>query len=185
MDAATRLRALFEAHVVAVRRYAQHRGVRGADADDLVAEVFVVAWRRLDDVPTDDARPWLLAVARNVGRNQARSARRYAATLAALPPPATAPPPAEPDDDGPRLRRALAGLSADEQELLRLVAWDGLTPKQAAAVLGEPDGTVRARLHRARRHLTERLVEEADAGQRPDAGGQFVGDGTPSRGGHR
>jgi hypothetical protein len=65
VDAATRFRALFDAHVGAVRRYACHRSI--PDADDLVAEVFTVAWRRLDDVPVDDPLPWLLGVAGNVG----------------------------------------------------------------------------------------------------------------------
>ncbi len=87
MEPAERLRALFESHQGAVRRYAHYRAIAGADADDLVAEVFAVAWRRLADVPADDALPWLLAVAGNVRRNQARSARRYRAALVALPHP--------------------------------------------------------------------------------------------------
>ena len=166
MDATTRFRALFDTHLAAVRRYAHHRGIRGADADDLVAEVFTVAWRRLDDVPAGDARAWLLAVAANVRRNQARSARRYAAALVALPRPDAAPPPPEPaDGDGPGLRRALSELAPDDQEVLRLVAWDGLTPQQIATVLGCPDGTARARLHRARRRLAARLAADAT----PDA----------------
>lgn len=181
MDAVTRFRALFEAHHAAVRRFAFHRTIQGADADDLVAEVFAIAWRRRDDVP-DDALPWLLAVAGNVRRNQVRSARRYAHALGTLPPPESAPPPAEPDDRGARLRRALGGLSDDDQEVLRLVAWDGLTPKQVAAVLGCPGGTVRARLHRARKRLADRLAEPDAAGpsppQRPPPPGQFVGDTT-------
>jgi RNA polymerase sigma-70 factor (ECF subfamily) len=181
MDSATRLRALFESHCAAVRRYAHHRGVRGADADDLVAEVFAVAWRRLDDVPTDDALPWLLAVAGNVRRNQARSARRYAAALDALPRPEHAPPPAEPGDGMAAIRQALGELPADDQEVLRLVAWDGLSPKQVAMVLSQPDGTVRARLHRARRKLAERLAAQDQ--QRSDGAGQFVGEASPFPGG--
>jgi RNA polymerase sigma-70 factor (ECF subfamily) len=183
MDAATRFRALFQTHHAAVRRYAFHRAIQGADADDLVAEVFTVAWRRLDHVPTDDALPWLLAVAGNVRRNQARSARRYESALVALPRPESVPPPREPDDRAAILHRALSGLSADDQEILRLVAWDGLTPKQIAVALGCPDGTVRARLHRARRRLAERLAElqsEADPRprQHPPGPGQFVGEST-------
>src|SRR5262245_1600604 len=125
MDAATRFHALFQAHYPAVRRFAHHRAVVGADAEDLVAEVFSVAWRRLDDVPGDDALPWLLAVATNVWRNQARSARRYRAALIRLPRPEPAPPPPEPADPG--LAQALSALTLDEREILRLVAWDGLT----------------------------------------------------------
>ncbi|HET6952314.1 MAG TPA: sigma-70 family RNA polymerase sigma factor [Acidimicrobiales bacterium] len=198
MDAATRFRALFEAHYPAVRRYAHHRAVVGADADDLVAETFTVAWRRLDDVPVDDPLPWLLAVAANVRRNQARSVRRYHAVLDRLPGPDPAPPPPEPGDAA--LAGALAALTPDDREILRLVAWDGLTPAQAARVLGCPDGTARARLHRARRRLAEHLAAAEGtgaraataaagpppaagraAGQRPPAAGQFVADGTHTK----
>jgi RNA polymerase sigma-70 factor (ECF subfamily) len=181
MDAVARFRALFEAHHPAVRRYAFHRAIQAADADDLVAEVFAVAWRRRDDVPADDPLPWLLAVAGNVRRNQTRSARRYAAALGSLPPPASAPPPAEPDDRGAVLRRGLGELSEDDQEILRLVAWDGLTPRQVAVALGCPDGTVRARLHRARRRLADHLtrLEAEGPGQRPAPAGQSTGEATP------
>ena len=168
MDPATRFRALFEAHYARVRRFAHHRAIVGADADDLVAEVFTVAWRRLDDVPADDALPWLLAVAGNVGRNQARSARRYRAALRRLPAPEPAPPPPEPAD--PALARALAALGPDEREILRLVAWDGLSSRQLARVLDVPEGTARSRLHRARRRLGARLAEP----QHPPGNGQYA-----------
>jgi RNA polymerase sigma factor (sigma-70 family) len=185
MDAATRFRALFESHHAAVRRYAHHRAIVGPDADDLVSETFAIAWRRLDVVPPDDPLPWLLAVAGNVRRNQIRSARRYEAALVKLPPPETAPPPPEPDDAAATLRRALGELPPEDQEILRLVAWDGLTPGQAAVVLCCPDGTARARLHRARRRLAARLeADEAGqpangrSGQRTPATGQFIGGAT-------
>jgi RNA polymerase sigma factor (sigma-70 family) len=168
MDEATRFRALFEAHYPRVRRFAHHRALTEADADDLVSEVFTVAWRRLDDVPHDDALPWLLVVATNVWRNQARSARRYRAALIRLPRPEPAPPPPEPADLA--LARALAALGPDEREILRLVAWDGLTSRQLAHVLDVPEGTARSRLHRARRRLAARLAEP----QRPPDGGQYA-----------
>ena len=183
MDAVARFHALFEAHHSAIRRYAFHRAIQGTDADDLVAEVFAVAWRRRDEVPIDHALPWLLAVAGNVRRNQARSARRYASALGSLPQPESSPPPPEPDERGVILRRALGGLSEDDQEIMRLVAWDGLTPRQVATVLGCPDGTIRARLHRARRRLADRLAElaadpPAHPPQRPSSTGQYVGEAT-------
>lgn len=155
MDAEARFRALFEAHYARVRRYAHHRGIVGADADDLVADVFTVAWRRIDDVPTGAGLPWLLAVAGNVRRNRDRSARRFRAALRRLPAPEPAPPPPDPAD--PALADALAAMTPDDRELLRLVAWDGLTTRQLAAVLGCPDGTARSRLHRARRRLAALL----------------------------
>jgi RNA polymerase sigma factor (sigma-70 family) len=170
-DTEARLRALFQQHHAAVRRYALYRAIRGADADDLVNEVFTVAWRRLGDVPTDDALPWLLAVAHYVRRNQARSARRNDALRLVLPRPDDVPPPREPDVDADRLRQAFVHLSPDDQEVLRLLAWDDLTPRQIAVVLGCPDGTARARLHRARRRLAERLANfEGDGDDEDDAG---------------
>lgn len=168
MDAEARFRALFESHQAAVRRYAHHRAIEGTDADDVVAETFTVAWRRMADVPVDDPVPWLLAVAANVRRNQARSARRYQAALGRLPRPEAAPPPPEPESgDGASVRRALAALSPDDREILRLVAWDGLTPQQASVVLGCRAGTARARLHRARRRLAANLAAAGDAAPNP------------------
>lgn len=70
----SRLEDLFSAHAVAVRAYARRR-VDPAAADDAVSEVFVIAWRRLEDVP-DDALPWLLGCARNVLAHQGRRSRR-------------------------------------------------------------------------------------------------------------
>jgi RNA polymerase sigma-70 factor, ECF subfamily len=73
MDDTARFRALFEATFGAVQRYVRYRGATEGRADDLVAETFVVAWRRLDDVPVDRPLPWLLTVARNLWLNQHRA----------------------------------------------------------------------------------------------------------------
>jgi RNA polymerase sigma-70 factor (ECF subfamily) len=61
----------------------------------------------------------------------------------------------------PELRRALADLPAEERELLLLVSWEGLTPTEAAAVVGIPAGTARSRLHRARGRLPWRWTARA------------------------
>ena len=113
-----RFEVLFRAHYPAVRRYADHRAIAGADADDLVAETFLVAWRRLDVVPEDDPLPWLLAVAANVRRNQARSRRRYRNLVDRVPRPDAAPPPLEPSDNAAAIRAALAALTPDDREIL-------------------------------------------------------------------
>jgi len=130
--------------------------VTGGQADDVVAETFLVAWRRLDDVPTDDPLPWLLGVARNVARNERRSTRRRDALVLRLPAPRPAPPPDEPAETG-LVRAALAALDEADRELLLLVAWDGLTPGRAAQVLGCSAGAARVRLHRARRRFADEL----------------------------
>jgi RNA polymerase sigma-70 factor (ECF subfamily) len=157
MEPEERFRALFAAAYPVLRRYAYHRGLAAPDADDLVAEVLTVAWRRLDDVPADDPIPWLIAVARNVWRNGLRTEQRRSALAARLPRAAVQPPPGDPDDEPGRLRAVLATLPDDDQELLRLVAWDGLTPAQMAAVLGCTPGAARVRLHRARTRLAAAL----------------------------
>lgn len=69
-----RLERVFIEHANAVRRYARLH-VGDGPADDVVAETFLVAWRRLDDIPTA-ALPWLLGVARNVVSNQHRGRGR-------------------------------------------------------------------------------------------------------------
>lgn len=154
MNADERFRALFREAYPALQRYAHHRGLVGADADDLVADVLTVAWRRLDQVPADDPIPWLFAVARNVWRNGLRSGRRRLALLGRLPRPAVVPPPPEPPG---HVRAALATLGDEDQELLRLVAWDDLTPSQIAVVLGCSPGAARVRIHRARTRLAAAL----------------------------
>jgi RNA polymerase sigma-70 factor (ECF subfamily) len=170
MDDAVRFRALFEATFAAVRRYVHHRGVPPGRADDVVAETFLVAWRRLADVPHDDPLPWLLAVARNVARNDQRGHRRYEALWRRLPvPPPTGPPDDPPDHDLAAVRRALDALDEADRELLVLVTWDDLTPTQAARALGCTPGTARVRLHRARRRFAAAL----DAAKRSTPDGQI------------
>jgi RNA polymerase sigma factor (sigma-70 family) len=153
-----RFRALFASAYPALCRYAYHRGLSRADVDDLVAEVLTIAWRRLDAVPVDDPTPWLFAVARNVWRNHLRSAARRDAFAARVPDRNLAYPTdmaSFPTVD--EIGRAMAALSDDDRDILRLVAWDGLTPAQVAVVLGCTPTTARVRLHRARARLAHRL----------------------------
>ncbi len=164
MDAASRFRALFDEAYPALRRYAHHRGLSWADADDLVAEVLTIAWRRLDAVPLDDPIPWLFAVSRNVWRNHTRSMRRHTRMLDRLPPPA-AQLPDEPDDGSEvaRVRAAFISLEDADREVLALVAWDELTSEQLAAALECSPGAARVRLHRARSRLADALAAEVPA----------------------
>jgi len=164
----TRFRAVFEATYGPVRRYVHRRGVTGGWADDVVAETFLVAWRRLDVVPVDDPLPWMLAVARNVWLNHERRERRYGAVVGRLPVPPPAPAPEEPvdPDDVGLVRRAVAALDPVDQEILRLVAWEGLAPVQAAQVLGCSPVAARVRLHRARQRVSRELAKRsAGSGQ--------------------
>lgn len=149
---------MFEHAYPALRRYAHYRGLRSSDADDLVADVFTIAWRRLGDVPADDPTPWLFAVARNVWRNHLRSAARRTALVERLRERDVAYA-ADPTDSPAvaEIRRAMSSLSEDDQELLRLVAWEGLTPAQVAVVLGCSSTAARVRLHRARARFSKHL----------------------------
>ena len=137
MDSEARFRAIFHVAYPALGRYVHNRGLWGADADDLVAETLEIAWRRLDQVPEDDPLPWLFAVARNLLRNKRRSEGRRALLLARLAGErADAHAGESATSQEAVLLGALASLRPDDQEILKLVAWDGLSPSQAAVVLG-------------------------------------------------
>ena len=147
-----------------VRAYARRRGAR--DPEAIAAEVMAIAWRRLADVPTDDPRPWLIATARNLlmadhrrGRTERREHELSVPSLAPL---------VGPDVElNAALEAGLRRLSRPEREALLLVAWEDLTPQQAAASLGISTVAFRARLHRARRRLLSE-VTIARHQQRPE-----------------
>jgi RNA polymerase sigma factor (sigma-70 family) len=143
-------------HEVAVHGFLARRAGHQA-ADDLLGEVWVRAFaaRGGYDLGHADARPWLYGIARNVLRAHWR-ARRDAG-------PAAADAAVDPWDDvvdrldsaarAQALGAALRALPVAEREVLLLVAWEQLTPAEAAVALGIPQGTVRSRLHRARSAL--------------------------------
>ena len=142
----------------ALLAYAVRRVADPADAADVVAETFLVAWRRLDDVPRGDAaRPWLFGVARRVLANHYRGERRRLALADRLREQVVEVAPAYAPAD-PVLLRAMDALPPDDRELLRLVAWEELARDEIALVLGIPRATVRVRLHRARRRLMAQLA---------------------------
>jgi RNA polymerase sigma-70 factor (ECF subfamily) len=138
------------------------------DAADLVAETYLVLWRRIDRLPGDDdgARAWAFGVAGGVLRNHRRGLRRRLALADRLRDSLTEP--AEPvgPTGSPLLRAALAQLSEEDQEMVTLIAWDGLSPTQAAQALGIEPGAARVRLHRARRRLRSAL-QQGDESESP------------------
>jgi RNA polymerase sigma factor (sigma-70 family) len=137
-------------HLSAVTAYAARRGSR--DPEGVAAEVMTIAWRRLTSVPTDDPLPWLYGTARNVVYAEARSRRRTPPGEAG-----TAPAPEVRSLD-PELDAALRGLRDADREALLLVAWEDLTPTQAATALGITPTAFRVRLFRARRRLQAALA---------------------------
>ncbi|GAA1759124.1 hypothetical protein GCM10009795_001840 [Nocardioides hankookensis] len=137
-----------------LRRFLARR-TDAATADDVLAETLLVCWRRVEELP-DEPLPWAYAVARNCLRNAERAARRQervAARLAAEP--ADPGPPGPPEDTA--LDDALARLRPDDAELLRLWAWEQLTPAEIATVLDITANAASIRLHRAREKLKDQL----------------------------
>lgn len=150
---------LYRAHADRVHAYALRRTTPGA-ADDVVAEVFLVVWRRLHRVP-EEPLPWLLGVARKVLANRRRADSRAAALHERLADPGSRryALPVSPEVDD-RVHRALAGLGERDRELLLLIAWEGLRVSEAAEVLGVRSNTLSVRLHRARQRLARALAGE-------------------------
>lgn len=153
-----RFEALFREHGDAVYRYAVRRDP--GSAEDVVAEAFLVAWRRLDDIPAEAERAWLLGVSRRVHANARRGDQRREALARRLEHEWR---PAEPADS--MLHEALACLPPRDQEVLMLVAWDGLDPAGAAQAMGCSRANLAVRLHRARKRLAREL--ERLEGRRP------------------
>jgi RNA polymerase sigma-70 factor (ECF subfamily) len=153
----TRFESLFGEHYDDVLAYALRRS-DGETAQDVVAETFLVAWRRLDAVPADPL-PWLYGVARRVLANQRRAGRRRDALARRLAVHAEASDRRAMVGDS-SLLRALARLSESDREALVLVAWEGLDQGRVAAALGCRPATLRVRLYRARRRLAHELQRE-------------------------
>jgi RNA polymerase sigma-70 factor (ECF subfamily) len=160
-DAVRAFDALFAAHSSDVLGYVVRRAPL-ASAEDVLAETFLVAWRRADRVP-DDALPWLLGVARRVLANQRRGDLRSDALTSRLRAALTGPtiPWEAPTTLSPELAGALASLSEREREALLLTAWDGLDADRAARAAGCSATAFRVRLHRARKRVAAHLGSSA------------------------
>ena len=163
-QAELRFSRLHEEHFEAVRRYAWRRDARLAD--DVVAETFAVAWRRIEEVP-HDARPWLIGVARNIRLNLLRSQRRQdnvAAELQRQGMPAASFDDPVSNELPPALAEALARLSPLDREVLLLHAWDELDRTAIAAAVGCSTANVSVRLHRAKRRFQAALAALTEGG---------------------
>jgi RNA polymerase sigma factor (sigma-70 family) len=160
---------VFERHFATIHRYLARRLGRDL-ADELTAEAFALAFEKRGsfDPALGSARPWLFGIAtRLVWRHRRREERELRAFARSGVDPAT-----DAADDriaeradareaGPALAAALAALSAQDRDVLLLHAWQGLSHAEIALALGIAQGTVKSRLHRARRRARETL---ADAG---------------------
>lgn len=146
-----RLDAMWQADAARVLSYARrHVGID--DAPDVVSETFVVAWRRLAEVP-EPALPWLIGTARRIIGNTRRSDRRRMALTQRIELLSAVAAPMEDSSARHEALDRLAGLQEHYREALLLVAWDGLDSAQAAAATGLSAAAFRKRLHRARTAL--------------------------------
>jgi RNA polymerase sigma-70 factor (ECF subfamily) len=159
-DPESRFTTLYDDHYRRVFTYVLNRGERDV-AEDVASETFLIAWRRLDDVP-DEALPWLIGVARNLLHKQRDSGNRrwaLADRIAEV---------TRPEDlaawdvadcvvDRDDALAALATLGEQDLTVLALVMWQDLTPKEAAKAAGCSKATFFVRLHRARRRLAKAL----------------------------
>ena len=167
---------IFDRHVDAVRRFVVRR-LGSSRSDDVISEVFRVAFERRDvfDTHVESGLPWLYGIASNLVRRECRSRTRHAAALERVG--------GRREDMGDPyldlvarvdarselagLRRAVLSLTDDEREMLLLVAWEQLSPTEAAAVLGIPPATARTRLHRARQQIRRQLEQERGEAKEP------------------
>ena len=158
------LEGLFDAHAVAVRRYLYRRLTGTADpastADDLTADVFLIAWQRHDALPEGAELPWLYAVARRVlANNRRRRTEIPVADLGDLDA-IDESDPAELVTRDAALAAAWQRLSSKDREVLRLSAWEGLNGRDLATALCVSEGGAAAALSRARARLAEAVATE-------------------------
>ena len=175
LAAIERFTGLYDRHRNRVYAYAVSRAGRQL-ADEVVSEVFLVAWRRLDELPIDPL-PWLLVTARNVIGSEFRAAARQdslAAELASWDS-GTAADIADEVSERQTVLRALAALPEADRELLTLSAWHGLSPREAASVAGCSAATYFVRLHRARRRLEKAMASSPETGHRREMASQREG----------
>ncbi|MEV7235343.1 RNA polymerase sigma factor [Streptomyces sp. NPDC051020] len=168
---------LYDEHAQVLYRYALRVTGNWAEAEDVVSATFLEAWRSREKLRPDgdSLRPWLLGIATNIMRRNARARRRREVALARVPDRGSIPDFA--DDlvthlaDAEQLRAAhaaLARLRRRDREVFTLVVWAGLDYAAAADALGVPVGTVRSRLSRARTRLRELAGTEARATRSQD-----------------
>lgn len=153
---------VYERYADAVYNHCFRRTGLWSVSEDLTSVVFLETWRQRDRVKLVDGNvlPWLLGIANNCVRRQARSVARHRRAIARLPIEPSSPDPAEDVagriDDQRQMRLvldAMRHLTQVEHEVISLCVWGGLTYAEAAIAMSVPIGTVRSRLARARRRL--------------------------------
>jgi len=149
---------LFDRHRDRVYRHSIRLVPVVADADDVVAVVFLEAWRRRAEVRFVDGSllPWLLVTATNAAANLSRSSRRHRALLDRLPPGEHHPDHAPSFDDG-EAQAALARMPLPDRQVIILCVLEGFSEREAADALAVAPGTIKSRLSRAKKRLAQQL----------------------------
>ena len=163
-----RFRSLYAAHHKELHAYCLRR-LPVEDANEAASEIFLVTWRRLEDLPPgEDALLWLYGVARNVVRNWQRSGRRQLRLVAksgsAMDTPVEGPEVhVVRTEEHQEVINAIDTLRELDQEVVRLKIWEGLSNEAAGHVLGISDRAVEARYTRSIKKLHKTLKGSAPA----------------------
>lgn len=140
----------------------RHRAGDPLEAEDLLAEVFTIAWQRFEDIPSEAGAAWLIGVARNRLMNMQSKQSRRSRLAAIVRPPSSSPSAEDEAVADISLVEAIASLPATEREAFMLSAWEGLSPGEIGIVLGITQNAAAIRLSRARSLLRTRLTEDLD-----------------------
>jgi len=160
MDREKRFDALFDAYAPDVHRYLRRRMAQPADVDDLVADVFLIAWRKLSEIPRDGELPWLYRTAWMELANQRRKVIPFPVGGAADLEGAVGAE-ADPADrvvEDAEIAAAWKSLGVKDREVLRLAAWEGLTGDALGKSLGMSTSAAASALSRARSRFEEVLA---------------------------
>ncbi|MFG3199871.1 RNA polymerase sigma factor [Streptomyces sp. NPDC048208] len=155
-----RFTELYREHHPSVQAYVRRR-LDGAHAvDDVVADVFLTAWRRLHEVPGEAVLPWLYATAQRLLANARRGEQRRVNLVETVARQRSHHVSDPADDVTGQLAVAAAfdALRQQDRDVLSLALWEGLTARQAATALGCATATYHVRLHRARTRLRQQLA---------------------------
>jgi RNA polymerase sigma-70 factor (ECF subfamily) len=156
----TRFERLARENAPAVANYLRRRiyPLSPSDLDDLVEDVLIVVWQRIDNVPADAETAWMIGVARNVLQNARRKKNRATAFEATLRPLMTESSAEDAVIADTAITEALLLLEPDEREILMLHFWDGLRSAQIAHILGTSENAAAVRLSRSLSQFREHLL---------------------------